>query len=147
MKTDFIGAQKRQVRTQNNNVDRRANTRRRCYWPDSWILEKTRSNRQQVTCSLHLVKREWSDPATGTVKSGNPKSQDEKVLWRYAARIPKGTTVYKGPVESQGGVFMGGFSVEQVYIPKPWLLQAKGASITEKRVFERNGATSGERNK
>ncbi len=85
------------------------------------------------------VKREWADPATGEVEAGKTKSQEEKVLWCYAAKIPRGTTVYVGPVGSQGGVFMGGSSTVQYFIPKAWQLDGQGGEIVSKEVFVRNG--------
>ena len=81
------------------------------------------------------VKREWSNAATGEIESGKTKSQEEKVLWCYAAKIPRGTTVYLGPVGSQGGVFMGGSATLQYFIPKAWQLEGQGGAIVSKEVF------------
>jgi hypothetical protein len=44
----------------------------------------------------------------------------------YAARIPKGTDVYAGPVGSQGGIHVGGQDHLQLFIPQPW---SKGVTI------------------
>ncbi len=64
-------------------------------------------------CKFHridvAVKREWSNPATGTVRTGSLRGSKELELWSYSILIPKGTRVYSGPSGSQGGVFMGGF--------------------------------------
>ena len=38
----------------------------------------------------------------------------------YAINIPKGTTVYTGPVGYQGGAYLGGEDILQTFIPKPW---------------------------
>ena len=34
--------------------------------------------------------------------------------------MPKGTTVYTGPVGYQGGAYLGGEDILQTFIPKPW---------------------------
>ena len=107
-----------------------------------WWTDVPLSSEAQYRIDV-AVKREWSDPATGEVKAGYPRSAEEAVLWSYTARIPKGTTVYVGPVGSQGGVFMGGSSTLQYYIPSPWTLQSHGATIVAKEPF----ATSGKRKK
>lgn len=39
---------------------------------------------------------------------------------RGAVKIPAGTTVYEGPVATQGGVYVGGQNVTQIHIPEPW---------------------------
>ncbi len=36
----------------------------------------------------------------------------------YAIKIPKGTTVYTGPVGSQGGAYYGGYNIMQTFIIK-----------------------------
>ena len=40
----------------------------------------------------------------------------------YKVEIPAGTTIYKGPVGNQGGIFQGGLNNNQVFIQEPWLL-------------------------
>lgn len=54
------------------------------------------------------------DPATGAYQGSSPIER------MYAVRIPKGTTVYNGPVANQGGVYVGGSSVVQTFIDQPW---------------------------
>ena len=41
----------------------------------------------------------------------------------YVVKIPAGTTVYKGPVGYQEGVYLGGLRTEQIFIEKPWNLK------------------------
>lgn len=58
----------------------------------------------------YAIKPVWTDPdgrITGT-------SDLEK---GYAIKIPKGTTVYEGPVRGQGGGFAGGPDIIQIYVP------------------------------
>lgn len=38
----------------------------------------------------------------------------------YAIKIPAGTTVYSGPVGYQGGVYLGGDNIMQMFIPESW---------------------------
>lgn len=38
-------------------------------------------------------------------------------------KIPKGTTIYEGPVGYQGGVYSGGLEVNQIYIQDPWKIR------------------------
>ena len=58
------------------------------------------------------VKRDWTDASTGVRTNKSP------VNAVYGLRIPKGTTIYEGPVGSQGGVYVGGGN--QIFVPKPW---------------------------
>ena len=44
----------------------------------------------------------------------------------YAIKIPKGTTIYTGPVGPQGGVYVGGYNVMQTYIDAPWTFEVVG---------------------
>ena len=69
------------------------------------------------------VKPQWIDPTTG-VLTGN--SIIDTV---YAIRIPKGTTIYEGPVGYQGGIHLGGPSTNQVFVPTPWNL--KGVQVLD----------------
>lgn len=41
----------------------------------------------------------------------------------YGIKIPKCTTIYEGPVASQGGVHLGGESINQIFVSKPWLIK------------------------
>jgi RHS repeat-associated protein len=38
----------------------------------------------------------------------------------YEIKIPKGTTIYEGPVGYQGGAYLGGQDIMQIYVDKPW---------------------------
>ncbi len=38
----------------------------------------------------------------------------------FAIKFPAGTTIYTGPVATQGGAYLGGENVMQIYIPNPW---------------------------
>lgn len=38
----------------------------------------------------------------------------------HAVRIPAGTTIYVGPVGTQGGVYLGGHSQIQIFVQTPW---------------------------
>ena len=40
----------------------------------------------------------------------------------YKVEIPAGTTIYKGSVGNQGGIYQGGLNNNQVFIQEPWLL-------------------------
>jgi filamentous hemagglutinin len=40
----------------------------------------------------------------------------------YAIKIPAGTIVYEGPVGSQGGIFVGGDDIWQIFVHEPWKL-------------------------
>ena len=60
------------------------------------------------------VKPYWIDSKTGAWEAS---SYIDSV---YAIKIPKGTTVYTGPVGPQGSAYMGGYNVMQTYIDAPW---------------------------
>lgn len=70
------------------------------------------------------VKEQWIDPVTGELSGTSP------INAVYGIKIPKGTTIYEGPVASQGGVYLGSDSINQIFVPKPW--DIKGHEI----VFE-----------
>ena len=38
----------------------------------------------------------------------------------YTIKIPKGTTIYEGPVGYQGGHYLGGENCNQIFISEPW---------------------------
>ena len=38
----------------------------------------------------------------------------------YAVKVPAGTVIYEGPVGYQGGMYLGGMEIEQVFIQEPW---------------------------
>ena len=70
------------------------------------------------------VKPQWIDPVTGELTG------ESIVDTVYAIKIPKGTTVYPGPVGFQGGVFCGGYDIMQTFIETPWKLDYKVISKT-----------------
>ena len=56
------------------------------------------------------VKPQWIDTITGELTG------ESVVDTVYAIKIPKGTTVYTGPVGSQGGAYCGGYNIMQTFI-------------------------------
>ncbi|EUJ27305.1 hypothetical protein [Listeria cornellensis] len=62
------------------------------------------------------VKYHWIKPQTGKLTG---TSIIDAV---YEVRIPKGTTIYEGPVGYQGGHYLGGLDNFQIYITRPWEL-------------------------
>ena len=62
------------------------------------------------------VKPQWIDPITGELTG------ESVIDTVYAIKIPKGTTVYTGPVGSQGGAYCGGYNMMQTFIKEPWKL-------------------------
>ncbi|MBC6308098.1 hypothetical protein HCJ66_00895 [Listeria sp. FSL L7-1582] len=63
------------------------------------------------------VKYHWIDPVEGNLTGTS------KVSAVYTVKIPKGTTIYEGPVGYQGGHYLGGMDNFQVYIQRPWELE------------------------
>lgn len=60
------------------------------------------------------VKAQWIDPKTGVLTGTSP------IESTYAIKIPKGTTIYEGPVGYQGGHYLGGENCNQIFISEPW---------------------------
>lgn len=67
------------------------------------------------------VKPQWIDPKTGVLTGKSP------IKSNYAIKIPAGTTIFEGPVGYQGGIYLGGQSFTQLFIPKPWNI--KGVDV------------------
>lgn len=63
------------------------------------------------------VKPQWINPQTGVLEGSSPLNATYKV------KIPKGTTIYEGPIGSQGGIYSGGMNIEQVFVPEPWKIK------------------------
>ncbi|MFU0791779.1 MAG: PT-TG domain-containing protein [Virgibacillus proomii] len=63
------------------------------------------------------VKPLWIDPKTGVLTGTSP------INATYKVKIPKGTTIYEGPVGYQGGVYSGGLELNQIYIQEPWKIR------------------------
>ena len=68
------------------------------------------------------VKPQWIDPITGELTG------ESVVDTVYAIKIPKGTTIYTGPVGSQDGTYVGGYNVLQSYINTPWEFEVVGVT-------------------
>ena len=62
------------------------------------------------------VKPQWIDPVTGELTG------ESVIDTVYSIKIPKGTSVYTGPVGPQGGVYSGGYDMMQTFIKEPWKL-------------------------
>lgn len=62
------------------------------------------------------VKPQWIDSVTGELTGTSV------VDTVYAIKIPKGTTVYTGPVGPQGDAYCGGYDMIQSFIETPWKL-------------------------
>lgn len=56
----------------------------------------------------------WVHPVTGSSMGSSP------IDTVFTVRVPKGATIYLGPVANQGGVYKG--VGEQIFISKPWLI-------------------------
>jgi RHS repeat-associated protein len=61
------------------------------------------------------IKPQWTD-ANGALTGTSPLQS------AYAVRIPKGTTIYEGPVGYQGGPYLGGQDIMQIYVHQPWTI-------------------------
>jgi RHS repeat-associated protein len=68
------------------------------------------------------VKPQWIDPKTGVYTGSSPIDNV------YTVTIPKGTTIYEGPVGYQGGIYLGGPGTNQVFVPEPWKIP--GVQVT-----------------
>ncbi|WP_157456874.1 T7SS effector LXG polymorphic toxin [Carnobacterium maltaromaticum] len=63
------------------------------------------------------VKPQWINPITGELEGKST------VNTNYSIKIPKGTTIYEGPVGLQSGLYSGGLNTNQIFIPKAWEIQ------------------------
>lgn len=63
------------------------------------------------------VKPQWIDPNTGVLTGTS------NVNTVHAVKIPKGTTIYEGPVGNQGGIYTGGPNAGQIFVEKPWNIE------------------------
>ncbi|MDV2684398.1 T7SS effector LXG polymorphic toxin [Alkalihalophilus lindianensis] len=88
-----------------------------------WFTEIPPSSAAQVRINT-AVKEQWLDKngvLTGT----------SHLSTVYKIEIPSGTTIYKGPVGTQGDIYQGGLDINQIYIKEPWNIegvQVKGSS-------------------
>ena len=88
-----------------------------------WFTKEAPESVVQVRIDT-AVKDQWIDPVTGELTGTSPINSV------YGIKIPKGTTIYEGPVASQGSIYLGGDNINQIFVPKPW--DIKGHEI----VFE-----------
>lgn len=79
-----------------------------------WFTREAPHSRAQVRIDT-AVKDIWTNPDG----SYSGQSAIDKV---YKIKFPKGTTIYDGPVGSQGGIYQGGLDKEQIFIDSPWKL-------------------------
>ncbi|MBD8027874.1 hypothetical protein H9636_14575 [Ureibacillus sp. Re31] len=80
-----------------------------------WFTEKPPSSIAEVRIDT-AVKEQWIDKngvLTGTSRLNTV----------FKIEIPAGTTIYKGPVGSQGGIYQGGLDIIQIYIKEPWNIE------------------------
>ncbi|MGT2883511.1 T7SS effector LXG polymorphic toxin [Streptococcus ferus] len=77
-----------------------------------WFTIEAPTSRTQVRIDT-AVKDIWTNP-DGSYSGQSPI---DKV---YKIKMPKGTTIYDGPVGSQGGIYQGGLNKNQIFIDSPW---------------------------
>jgi hypothetical protein len=77
----------------------------------SWLSFKPALSEAQARIDL-AIRQTWLDPLTGVPASSNPPIDTV-----YMIRVPRGTTVYVGPVGSQGGIYLGGSQFLQAFVP------------------------------
>ncbi|MFC3932563.1 hypothetical protein ACFOSE_07295, partial [Streptococcus dentapri] len=80
-----------------------------------WFTVEAPNSRAQVRIDT-AVKDIWMNP-DGSYSGQSPI---DKV---YKIKIPKGTTIYDGPVGSQGGIYLGGIGKQQIFIDSPWNIE------------------------
>lgn len=78
-----------------------------------WFTREAPESLAQIRIDS-AVKSQWIDPKTGILTGSSPIDN------LYAIKIPKGTTIYEGPVGYQGGVHLGGLNTNQVFVQTPW---------------------------
>jgi filamentous hemagglutinin len=78
-----------------------------------WFTRESPDSLAQVRIDS-AVGPQWIDPKTGVLTGTS------EINTVYAIKIPKGTTIYEGPVGYQGGVHLGGVNTNQVFVPTPW---------------------------
>lgn len=80
-----------------------------------WFTKEAPKSVAQVRIDT-AVKPYWIDPKNGAMTG------ESIVDTVYAIKIPKGTTIYSGPVGPQGGAYCGGYNIEQIFVKEPWNL-------------------------
>jgi hypothetical protein len=78
-----------------------------------WFTEKAPESVAQVRIDT-AVKPQWIDPLTGELTGTSPVNSV------FTIKIPAGTMVYEGPVGNQGGIFVGGPNINQIFVQEPW---------------------------
>jgi hypothetical protein len=71
------------------------------------------------------VKPQWIDPKSGILGGSSP------IDMIYEIKIPKGTTIYEGPVGYQGGPYLGGPENMQIFVEAPWTI--KGVQVISEK--------------
>ncbi|WP_210470755.1 hypothetical protein [Sporosarcina sp. 6E9] len=87
-----------------------------------WFTNDRAESVAKVRIDL-AVKSQWVDPKTGVLTGTSPLNATYKI------KIPKGTTIYEGPVGFQGGAFSGGMDINQTFVHEPWKI--KGLEVLE----------------
>lgn len=80
-----------------------------------WFAQDAPTSVAQVRIDT-AVKPQWIDPATNVLTATSP------VNAVYTVKIPAGTVVYEGVVGNQGGLYMGGANIKQVFVQDPWMI-------------------------
>lgn len=78
-----------------------------------WFTREPVKSKERARIDL-AIKGQWIDPKTGILEG------ESIIDTMYAIKIPKGTTVYEGPVGYQGGVHLGSADYMQTFINEPW---------------------------
>lgn len=78
-----------------------------------YFTETPPTSGAQVRIDL-AIKEQWIDSSTGVLTGTSVIDS------YYTIKIPKGITIYVGPADYQGGIYLGG--AEQIFIEKPWLI-------------------------
>ena len=78
-----------------------------------WFTREAPQSVAQVRIDS-AVKPQWIDGRTGVLTGSSP------IDTVYQIKIPKGTTIYEGPVGYQDGVYLGGPNTNQVFVQTPW---------------------------
>ena len=80
-----------------------------------WFTESAQHSEIEVRINT-AVKPIWTD------RSGN-YTGSSPLNTVYEIKIPAGTTIYRGPVASQGCIYQGGLEYEQIFIETPWKIE------------------------
>lgn len=78
-----------------------------------WFTRQAPQSIAQVRIDT-AVKPQWIDGRTGVLTG---QSNIDTV---YAVVVPRGTTIYEGPVGTQGGIYVGGPMTNQIFVHQPW---------------------------